>query len=457
MPPACTVFSGDKIEEFQAEILGVLQNTGPRQSIILARLSGGPLDHTGVMEGMSGSPVFIDGKLIGAVALAFPYAKDPIAGIRPIEEMLAEGIAAPPRNAPVSTTCRHPSPATGLRRLPPHRGLHAHFASPVSPPPPSIASLPSSANSASNPARASPPEAHLKLPIGDPKRLQPGSMISVELMTGDMSAGADGTLTWIEGNKVYAFGHKFLGVGPADIPFTRSEVIALLANVNTSFKISVARELMGVIREDRSTAITGETGRRAEMVPLDITVTDQSIPGPAKRKDTFHMQLVRDPFLSPYLVQMAVFSAIDAAERSSGASSVSLKGAIELDGGHAPVPLRSIFAGDASSAMQAALSTATPLAYLMQGGFKDLQIKHVSLKSNRRRKRTKWISARSTSRARKPDPATPFSSWSSSIAMAAHPSPEPCNTPSRPAPPPALSTSRLPMDRRPPSPICASF
>ncbi|HXJ37830.1 MAG TPA: SpoIVB peptidase S55 domain-containing protein, partial [Bryobacteraceae bacterium] len=83
-----TVFSGDKIEEFQVEILGVLANTGPKESLILGRLSGGPLEHTGVMQGMSGSPVYVDGKLIGAVAMAFPYAKDPIAGIRPIEEMV---------------------------------------------------------------------------------------------------------------------------------------------------------------------------------------------------------------------------------------------------------------------------------------------------------------------------------------------------------------------------------
>src|SRR5882757_10017629 len=91
-----TVFEGDRIDDFQVEILGVLENTGPKQSLILARLSGGPLEHTGVMQGMSGSPVYIDGKLIGAVAMAFPYAKDPIAGIRPIEEMLAVDAAATP-------------------------------------------------------------------------------------------------------------------------------------------------------------------------------------------------------------------------------------------------------------------------------------------------------------------------------------------------------------------------
>src|SRR5690242_7573433 len=90
-----TVFNGDKIEDFQAEILGVLENVGPKQSLILARLSGGPLEHTGVMQGMSGSPVYIDGKLVGAVAMAFPFAKDPIAGIRPIEDMVRPVAAAP--------------------------------------------------------------------------------------------------------------------------------------------------------------------------------------------------------------------------------------------------------------------------------------------------------------------------------------------------------------------------
>src|SRR6266568_5321703 len=83
-----TVFSGDRIEDFQVEILGVLENIGPKQSLILARLSGGPLERTGVMQGMSGSPVYIGGKLVGAVAMAFPFSKEPIAGIRPIEEML---------------------------------------------------------------------------------------------------------------------------------------------------------------------------------------------------------------------------------------------------------------------------------------------------------------------------------------------------------------------------------
>jgi len=94
-----TVFAGSKVEDFDVEILGVLQNAGPKQSVILARLSGGPLEKTGVMQGMSGSPVYYQGRLLGAVALSFPYSKEPIAGIRPIEEMLAADPIPPTKRA----------------------------------------------------------------------------------------------------------------------------------------------------------------------------------------------------------------------------------------------------------------------------------------------------------------------------------------------------------------------
>lgn len=363
-----TVFTGDKVEDFDAEILGVLENTGPRQSIILARLSGGPLEHTGIMQGMSGSPVFIDGKLIGAVALAFPYAKDPIAGIRPIEEMLAEGVATPPSRA-------------RLERLPFGDSRMTEVSTPISFSGFTPAAIehftPELQKLGLEPRQGVSTGGAPENIMGDPAKLQPGSMISVELMTGDMSVGADGTLTYIDNGKIYAFGHKFLGVGPASIPFTRSEVIALLANVNTSFKISSGRELMGVISQDRTAAITGEIGKRAEMIPIDIAVNDRSIPG--QRRESYHMNVVRDAFLSPWLLQMAVFSAIDSTQRATGASSVILNGQIEFNGARPPLPLRNIFAADQTAALPAAISVATPLSYLMTAGFNDLSVKHISL------------------------------------------------------------------------------
>jgi hypothetical protein len=381
-----TVFSGDKIDDFQVEVLGVLENTGPKQSLILARLSGGPLEHTGVMQGMSGSPVYIDGKLIGAVALAFPYAKDPIAGIRPIEEMLSvDAVSGTQPAAPTRRAGMRLGDTGDVASLFPARepaGFGDSRMTEVATP------LSLSGFTASAVEQFSPQMRKLGLEprqgisaggatedrMGDPAKLQPGSMISVELMTGDMSVGADGTVTCIDGNKVYAFGHRFLAIGPTDLPFARSEVLTLLANVNTSFKISSGRELMGVISQDRNTAVAGSLGARAGLVPLDISVTQDS-----KRVENYHMRMVNDRFLSPFLLQMAVFSAIDATERAAGASSIAVHGSIEFENRKDPVRLQNIYAGDGGSAMQAAISTAVPLAYLMQAGFDALKVKRVSL------------------------------------------------------------------------------
>ena len=364
-----TVFSGDKIEDFQAEILGVLENTGPRQSLILVRLSGGPLEHTGVMQGMSGSPIYVNGKLIGAVAMAFPFAKDPIAGVRPIEEML-NSESGPALRAGKGTSA--PTAGFGETRMVEvgtPLSLSGFTAAAVEQFAPELRKL------GLEPRQGISTGGSPENRMGDPNRLQPGSMISVELMTGDMSAGADGTVTAIDGDRIYAFGHRFLGVGPASLPFARAEVMTLLANVNTSFKISTARELMGVISQDRNTAVTGSLGKRATLLPLDIETTRAG-----RRTETYHMQLANDPFLSPFLLQMAIFSAIDSTERATGAASVTVNGTIEIENRAEPVIIRNIYSADSGSAAQTALSTAVSLSYLMQGGFDTLKIKRVSLR-----------------------------------------------------------------------------
>ena len=376
-----TVFSGDKIDDFDVEILGVLSNTGPKQSLILGRLSGGPLEHTGVMQGMSGSPVYIDGKLIGAVAMAFPYAKDPIAGIRPIEEMLKVDSAPQPQRAPLAKaltpnpdlasflpSAKKMSNDTQITEVATPLSLSGFTETAVN------QFLPQFRKLGFEPRQGLSTGGSPEDRMGDPSKLQPGSMISVELMTGDMSVGADGTITAIDGNKVYAFGHQFLSVGPTELPFARSEVMALLANVNTSFKISAAHELMGIISQDRTTAIEGSLGSRAAMVPLDISVVQDT-----KRTEAYHMQMVNDRFLSPFLLQMALLSAIDATERTTGVSSIAVHGNIEFDNRKEPVRLQNIYAGDTGSAMLAASSTAVPLAYLMQTGFDQLKLKRVNI------------------------------------------------------------------------------
>ncbi|MBS1829440.1 MAG: hypothetical protein JST93_29330 [Acidobacteria bacterium] len=378
-----TVFQGEQVERFEVEILGVLENAGPRQNVILARLGGGPLAHTGVLQGMSGSPVYIDGKLVGAVALAFTMSKDPIAGIRPFEEM--RNAEAPPRRAATQSCllqgrcapeqlhaalAAQPSGFTwGETRM-------AEIATPVS-----FSGFTAGALDAFAPMLKSfglEPRQGVtggggsRLPTGDPASLKPGSMISAMLVTGDMSVGADGTVTHIDGKTVYAFGHKFVAMGEMEMPFASSEVLTLLPNLSTSFKISTARKMLGVITHDYSTAVRGELGRTASLLPVSISVKGGT------RSSRYDMEMVRDAALTPFLLQMTAFAALDATERILGPVSFGLKQQIEFANG-AKVISDNIYSGEFNIPMLAAQSGAVPVGYAMQTGFPDLAVKRVEL------------------------------------------------------------------------------
>lgn len=369
-----TVFIGTKVDEFQVEILGVLENIGPKQNIILGRLSGGPLEKTGVMQGMSGSPVWVDGKLIGAVALAFPFAKESIAGIRPIEEMLALTAASSPapraelkfgesRLTEVATpvsfsgftqrTIEHFAPQWKKMGLEPLQGIGGGQAS--------VSGRGSSSRS-----------------------LEPGSMISVQLMSGDMSVGADGTVTHIDGNKIYAFGHRFLSSGTSEMPFARSEVIALLPNLSSSFKISAGRDWLGTITQDGNAAIAGQLGKRSSMIPVSVDVKG------AARNGSYRVEMIQNPTLSPFLLQMILFSALDGTERTLGSSTVAVKGEISMDGGLPPLKIDQVFTGDFNTPVVASIGTATPLTFLMQSSQEPVKIRGISLSASAIEARKAW-------------------------------------------------------------------
>jgi hypothetical protein len=383
-----TVFSGSQVDEFQVEILGVLDNIGPKESLILARLSGGPLEHTGVMAGMSGSPVYIDGRLLGAVAMAFPFAKDPIAGIRPIQDMMRPAMALPSATAPVQRAAIALADRDLTRVLPrPDPGVPSgaageermvDIATPISFGGFSRATLEAFAPQLRalglEPRQGITAGGKVEPGMGNPADLKPGSMISVELMAGDLSVGADGTVTHIDGNRVWAFGHRFLAVGATALPFARADVIALLPNLNTSFKLASAREWMGTISQDHDTAIAGELGKRAALVPVSIGVSRAG-----RSVESYKVQMVNDPLLSPLLLQMAVYSAIDATERTVGASSIRVTGEVEFQNAPAPVRLENMYAADNGSAMLVSLSAAIPVAYVMQSGFRSLELKKVAI------------------------------------------------------------------------------
>jgi hypothetical protein len=381
-----TVFEGDRIEEFQVEILGVLQNLGPKQTIILARLSGGPLAETGVLQGMSGSPVYIDGKLLGAIALGFPFSKQPIAGIQPIEAMLADA------------TFSAPLPA-GARRLPAalERGDHRNLTSRDNTSPDELAELPtplsltgfSAATFAAfmpglrnlgfqpqegvSAAAANSRQNSVNVRPSPRPNLQPGAMISVGLITGDMNMTADGTVTYIDGKRIYAFGHRFLDVGSIELPFARSEVIASIPTLNSSFKLSVSREWMGTILSDRNTAVAGEIGRPSHTVPLTISVRS----GAASARE-YRLQVANDRLLTPFLTQDALFSTIDATERTVGAGTMRLQGQVEFDGALPPLRIHDLFVSDSALAQQVSADAVVTLGFVLSGGFANLHLKNMS-------------------------------------------------------------------------------
>ena len=365
-----TVFQGNKIEEFQVEILGVLENVGPRQSIILARLSGGPLQETGVMQGMSGSPVYIDGRLVGAVALAFNFSKEPIAGIRPIEEMLAVGdsskATAPPAGPKVASNID--SFASKLIDIATPVSFSGFTAGTLDQFAPQLKKL------GLEPRQGVSSGGKLPSQLGPPASLRPGDMIAVELLSGDMSIGAEGTVTAVDGKSIYAFGHQFMSVGNTELPFARAEVLTLLPNLNSSFKISSPLEWMGAITQDRSTSIYGELGRKAETIPLAITVKDGR-----RAPLAYRMQMIQDRVLSPYIVQTAVYSAMDATERTLGLASYSLHGGVEFVNGTPPLKLDNTYAGDFNVPLQASSGVASPLASILGAGFDALKIKSINL------------------------------------------------------------------------------
>jgi hypothetical protein len=163
-------------------------------------------------------------------------------------------------------------------------------------------------------------------------------------------------------------------VGNTELPFARSNVIALLPNLQASFKISSAKEWMGTITQDRSTAISGEIGKQASTIPLNITLDNHS-----RAPFVYHTRMVHDRLLSPLLVQMVVFSTIDATERALGMGSYTVRGEARFDGGLPPIRFDNTYAGDFNVPLQVSLGISAPLAYALGAGFDALAVKSIDL------------------------------------------------------------------------------
>lgn len=399
---AWTVFSGSVPEEFGVEVLGVLPGyPNPRQSAIIARLTGANAERTGVFAGMSGSPVYIDGKLVGAIAFSFPFAKEPIAGITPIKEMIdifatgrdINGAAEPraisftqlastewkpelPRQAvtgaPMIAAVSGGSPLIPFlgQQIAPiatplvFSGISQDALSLFSPQLMSGGLLPVSGAGGS---AAITPLAH-----ATDKTLGPGTSVSVQLVRGDYSVAAAGTVTMRDANRIYAFGHPFLSLGAADMPMTEASVVTVIPNANNSFKLSVPGNMVGAISQDRATGVFGNLGQTPRMIPVKINLHTSR-----DRSQAFNYEVVNDRFLTPLLLNLTIYNTIIASERSLGDSTISISGKINVDG-QAPIEIdRRFSAGNA--AQMASGSVVVPVATLMSSGFKDIGIGGVTL------------------------------------------------------------------------------
>lgn len=376
-----TVFQGTEVEEFEIEILGVLENfAGPKSSVIFGKLSGGPLEQTGVMSGMSGSPVYIDGRLAGAVAFMFPFSKEPLAGIRPIGEMVAgfEGTAPSGSRAAVGPL-EDWRELAGLPRAAPREASETvsqfqPIATPVSFGGFTKRTLEVFGDRfrrlGLRPVQGA--GGGLRDDPGGP--LEPGSMISVGLIRGDMTMDATGTITHIDGDRVLAFGHPFMSAGDTQMPMMRASVMTLVPNLNASFKLSGTGSLIGQVSMDREAGIAGRLGPGPAMVPCKVRIIS-----PDGGMEEYSFEVVRDNLLTPMLLETALFSSINVTERALGPLTIRVRGNAMFGDGLPGLVLDDIYTGAAAVGEIAALYTVAPLAYLLETGHADVEVESVEL------------------------------------------------------------------------------
>jgi hypothetical protein len=396
-----TVWQGDKIEEFKVHIIGVLRNViGPKRDLIIAKLEGGPLAETGVIAGMSGSPVYIDGQLVGAVSYSLgQFAKQPIAGITPIAEMIDAAMLDTPR--PVGTRVRLEMPVT---RESVSAALRASlsWARPFADRPGDVqafgpgidrqvATLLRPIATPLNLGGLSPDLADMVgsafrdfgfLPIAGAAAaqaggassapLRPGSAVGVNIVSGDFNMGATGTVTEVIGNRVYAFGHPFLSLGPIAFPMTKAYVHTLLPSLTSSMKIATLGDIVGTVQQDRATTIAGLTGDAPPTIPVKLSL--ESDRGYTKQ---FEFRIVNDQMLTPLFTYVSIVSTLTSYERETGAATFNMKGTMNVRS-HGAIKFEDLFSGNGAS-LNAAGSVMAPLTFLLDNDFEPIQIESVDL------------------------------------------------------------------------------
>lgn len=346
---AWTVLQGSEPEAIPVEILGIYKNQwGPKQDVILAKL-GGKGQRTNVAAGMSGSPVYIDGKLVGAIALRFStFSPDALCGITPIELMLEvnEFDESHPSNArvpgksagreaadlgsnsgaAVSSNGVFPS----INMVPIETPLSfAGFGENVLPqfiPEFSQMGMEVAGGGASSTLMSSKPAP------GWQQSLQPGDAVSGLLVTGDMSISAMCTVTYNDGKHVLFCGHSFFNLGPVDMPMAKADVITTLASQYQPTKFGNATEIVGALKQDRHSGVLGDLGATAEMVPVTLRVRSFDDNNNVRKERDLHFSVFVQQKWTPYLMMMTLFNSISSLNEFAEETTYRLSGKVALDG-----------------------------------------------------------------------------------------------------------------------------
>ncbi len=380
---AWTVFQGMKPEPVPVEIVGIWQNAwGPKQDIIIGKMTG-KASRTNVAGGMSGSPVYIDGKLVGAISLRLSvFSPDAICGITPIRLMLEVSEFDKSRPSDSRTPDKiqvaensMPLPDGLLARVMAAGGAHNFDETPMMTPiatPITMSGFTDEAIREFSPVfqqlglKVAQGGAAGKLDSSHPAKdwatsLQPGESIAAVLVSGDMTMTGGGTVTYNDGKRVLAFGHPMFNLGPVEMPIAKDEIITTLASSYQPTKMGNATEVVGALRQDRHSAIEGELGATAQMIPVTMRVRSFNPDNSVHKTRDFHFSVFVDHKWTPYLMMATLFNSISNLNDFSEEATYRLHGELQVEGNHR-VEL---------TTMQAPAGTPIPTPMLLAGWWGD--------------------------------------------------------------------------------------
>ncbi|HEX6908474.1 MAG TPA: SpoIVB peptidase S55 domain-containing protein [Terriglobales bacterium] len=382
---AYTVFQGTTPESMEVEVLGVLRDVnGPKGDVILVRLHGSKVEYTGVVAGMSGSPVYIDGKLVGALAFRIgEFSKEPIAGVTPIQEMLeiSELDRSKPNDIqPASARAPQVTTKTASPGVASAPAGYKDYLTPIDTP------LVFTGFSSQAFQRFGPQfQAAGIVPVmgagsvtpgeKQPEPLVPGSSISAVLVRGDMNIAATCTVTYLDASHLLACGHPLMQFGNVDLPMDKAEVLATLPSPANAFKIVNTTEQVGAFVQDRHNGILGVFNKQPQMIPVTLSIHGVT------RPKTFHYQVLDNSKLTPLAMMATVFSALQGVNEYGEDTTYHLDGRIQVNG-YPDVDLRDMFApgdGGQPTGVQVALSLGDRFSRIFDNSYEIPNIRGVDL------------------------------------------------------------------------------